>query len=741
MRESRQMMCRKSCAFLLSNLFVLSVCSQTFTEEATNLGITTIQELVDDSANGMSFYDYNQDGWDDLTMPDGQNSVIFYKNVNGNFQQENVLAIHPGNIRQLLWVDYNKDKHIDLFVSYYDQGVRLYENDGTFNFSDVTGPVGITTAPFKSYGVAFADADGDFDLDIYICAYAITAGTANPEENFYYENDGNNNFIDKAGLLGIDNGFQPSFMPVWYDFDNDGDLDLHVINDREYTDDAFYVNDGNGQFTEQAFGLGIANSGHSPMSCTIGDFNNDGYFDAFESDVANGGVENGVPTNYKLFQNNAGVSFTDMAPFLGVDTSFYGWGGLWVDYDNDSFEDLYIATSEDAATGTLENPSVFYRNQGGTAFLFSNDSIQANITHSSYSPVKGDINNDGFYDIVVLNGNYNPHNVLLNGGNNNNYIKITPKASISNTQAFGGRIEVFANGEHQSRMILSSDGMCAQNSQHMIFGLGTATIVDSIRLTFPSGLVTTEYAVNINQSIVIQEQSSAQVSLSYSYVEACPGESFTIEYPGLTNYVWNDGSTLATYQVNQSGTYSFSAENQAGDTVFFLTPITFDYEPDLIVSHSVIDNPCGIDEEGTIELICSPQQIVGTVDWSDGANGLLNENLSSGSYSYEITTNYGCTYTGIEIVETEPELNIQYVTLPYTDTSWGSIDLYVWGGVGPFEYFMDTTSVGSSINGMLPGSYTILVIDQNGCSDSIMFVIEDNSTVGITNNSNRKYWG
>ncbi len=726
------MMCRKSCAFLLSFLFVHTVCAQTFTEAASNLGVTNVQDIDDDLANGMSFYDYNQDGWDDLTMPSGQNSVIFYQNVNGFFQQQNLLSVHPGNIRQLIWVDYNSDTHLDLFVSYYDEGVRLYENDGALNFDDVTAQVGITTAPFKSYGVSFADVDGDFDLDFYICSYTLTAGSPNPMLNLYYENDGTNNFNEKAVTLGIDNGYQPSFMPVWYDFDNDGDLDLQVINDREFTDDALYVNDGNGQFTEQAVTLGIANSAHSPMSCTIGDFNNDGYFDVFESDVANGGVENGLPTDYKLFQNNAGVSFTNVAPALGVDTSFFAWGGLWVDYDNDCFEDLYIATSEDDATGVFEKPSVFYRNMGGTDFLFANDSIQANITRSSHSPVKGDVNNDGFYDIVVLNGNYNPQNVLLNSGNTNNYIKVTPKTSISNTQAIGGRVEVFANGEHQSRMILTSDGLCAQNSQHMIFGLGSANIVDSIKVTFPSGLITTEYEVNANQSILIQEQTSQQISLGYSYVEACTGQTFNLNYPGLTNYLWSDGTTASSLTVNQSGTYSFSAENQSGDTVFFLSPITFDYEPELLITSSVVDNPCGLDGAGEIELLCTPQQIINAVSWSNGAIGQWNDNLNSGSYSYEITTNYGCTYSGMEVVETEPDITIQCITTAYSDTAFGSVDFFVWGGVGPFEYFMDSVPVGSSVSGLLPGNYTGYVVDQNGCVDSVSFVIENLSTAGIS---------
>lgn len=713
-------------------VFSFQVNSQTFTEAASNLGVTSVQAIDDDLANGMSFYDYNQDGWDDLTMPAGQNSVIFYKNVIGTFQVDNLLSITPGNVRQVLWVDYDNDNDLDLFISYYSQGVRLYENDGFFNFTDVTQQVGIITAPFKSYGVAFADPDGDFDLDLYICAYSLTSSTPNAFVNFYYQNDGNNFFNNMSDSLGIDNGFQPTFMPVWYDFDNDGDVDLHVINDREYTSDALYVNDGTAHFTNEAQTLGISNQAHSPMGISIGDFNNDGYFDVFESDVANGGVENGLPTDYKLFQNDGGISFENVAPNLGVDTSFFAWGGLWVDYDNDCFEDLYIATAENDITGVNEHPSVFYKNLGGNGFQLANNSINANITKTSYSPTKGDLNNDGFYDIVVLNGSFNPHNVLLNSGNSNNYIKVTPVSSVSNSQAFGGRIEVFANGEHQSRMILSSDGMCAQNSQHVIFGLGASTVVDSIKVTFPSGLVTTKLNVLANQSIEVKEFSSAQVNFGNTSIEACPGDTFILEYPGLTNYVWMDGTSTPSYTVTQSGIYSFSAENMAGDTVFFSNPLLIDYEPSLTVSTYSVNNPCGIDGVGAIQLTCSPPQIINSVLWSNGNQQLLNENLTTGTYSYLLTTDYGCTYTGSANVISDPEFDVQFITNPATDTSLGSVEFYTWGGIPPFTFTMDSVVVSNSISNLAAGNYTVFIIDQNGCSDSINFTIQNNSTIGLS---------
>lgn len=719
--------------FVVLFFLVLSVdsFSQQLIDSAIPLGITSVQSIDDDLANGLSFYDFDQDGWDDLTMPAGTDSIITYRNIGGTFQEVNLLSVDAGNVRQVIWVDYDNDSDPDLFLSYYNIGVRLYENDGALNFTDVTQQVGINPQPFRSYGVAFADPDGDFDLDIYICAYTLNSASPNALENFYYQNDGNNNFTNVAMSLGIDNGLQPTFMPVWYDVELDSDIDLHVINDREFTSDALYINDGFGQFVNQASALGISNDDHSPMSCTVGDFNNDGYFDVFESDVANGGIENGLPTDYKIFQNDGGISFTNVAPNLGVDTNFFAWGGLWVDYDNDCFEDLYIATAENDLTGINERPSLLYKNLGGSGFTLANDSIQGNIIEASYSPVKGDIDNDGYYDVVVLNGMDQPHNALLNQGGSNNYIKITPHGTISNSQALGGRVEVFANSQHQSKMILSSDGMCAQNSQHLIFGVGSATTVDSVLVTFPSGLVSTEYNLSVNQSVDIYEIASLQVSAGTPYTQACPGDSFILTYPGLTNFEWQDGSTNSSFTVTQSGTYSFTAENVAGDTAFLCTPMTFDFEIIPTISNFVVDNPCGVDSLGSIELFCAPQQVFSSVLWSNGEQSMQLDSLPSGTYSYQLTTGFGCVYEDSVSVLQEPNFNVTFIASPYTDTSYGSVELYVWGGVAPYSFYLDTVNIGNALYGMTPGTYIIQVNDANGCTEFVEITIANESTANV----------
>lgn len=708
--------------------------SQTFTDIAASQNINHIQSSPNHWANGLSFYDFNEDGWDDLTLPASNDSIVFYVNNNGTFNQIGSMLYAPGAVRQIIWVDYFNNGVLDLCVTYDNLGIRMYENDGNFNFTDVTASLGISTALFKGYGVSFADPDQDNDLDFYVCSYDVPGITPTESPNLYYENQNNQFYIEKATSLGIDNSVQPSFMPVWFDYDNDGDLDLHVINDREYAGNALYENLGNGNWTEVSAAVGIENYGHNPMSNSISDFDNDGDYDIFESDVANGAYSFGLPVDYKLYQYDNG-SYTDVAPIMGVDTNIFAWGGVWVDFDNDSYEDLYIATSLIDTVGWSDRSSVFYRNNMGTSFSNYTDSVYGDIVCSSYCPVKGDINNDGFYDIAVLNDAV-ASNLLLNSGNNNNYIKITPYGIISNTHAIGSEIEVFANGEHQTQTVFCGSGICAQNSQHKIFGIGAASVIDSVVVTFPSGQIRKLYNLPANQSIDIYEihYESVQISNGANSIEACPGDTISIGTTGMVNYDWNNGSISPTLDITSSGLYYYTAESIAGDTVFRSDTVYIDFEPTLVITESQVNNPCGITGVGSIELQVAQSVLVSSIDWSNGETGWMIDSLNAGLYSYTLYTAFGCIYSNTIEITDAPQFTPQVFTTPVSDTALGTAQIYIWGGVEPFTYLMDTVTVSSTITDLDAGSYSVTIIDSNGCSAVLDFTIFDQSTTGITEN-------
>lgn len=707
--------------------FVLNGFSQTFTDVATAQNVSFIQSMAQTYASGMSFYDFNQDGWDDLTFPTNSDSILMYRNYNGSLQLMDAFIVSIGSIREIVWVDYDNDGDLDVCISYHDMGIQLHQNDGSFNFTDITASAGLTTQPFQAYGFTFSDPDSDGDLDLYVASHEIPGVFLAPMPNLYYENQGNGTFEEKGQQLGIDNGYQPSFMPAWFDYDNDNDLDLAIINDKEYWADAFYHNN-NGAYEDTTYFLGFENDGHNPMSLSVADYNNDGYQDVFKTDVGSDTPINGVPLDHKLYRNDGGTGFTDIAQGTGLDTNIFAWGALWVDYDNDCFEDLMIATALGSGTETL-----LYKNNVGASFTLMNDSITANMVHTAYSPVKGDLNNDGFYDIVILNEMADP-NILLNSGNGNHYIKIDLVGNFSNIQAIGSKIEVYANGEHQTQTVFCGSGLCMQNSQHKIFGLGTATQADSVIVSFSSGLIIKNYNLPADSNYVIYEQVTDYIDMNQGVdtVYACPGDEFTIGIPGLYNYEWNTGSQDSMIVVQNSGWYSFEATNLEMDTLFVSNPVFYNYEWQLSIVEGATDPGCGQASDGTIDLILTPVQIVDNVSWSNGDSGQNINGLPAGTYSYTVTTNLSCTYSGSISLQNTPVFTTQVMTQPYSVTAMGTADFFMWGGVDPYTFVLDGDTVSVPVGGLAPGNYDMVIIDASGCTDTVSFTIENTSTAHIS---------
>lgn len=687
------------------------------------------QDFTWSNTSGMSFFDFDEDGWDDLTYPMHTDSILFYKNVNGTLTKIDSYIYAEGTVRQMLWVDYDNNGTLDLFVSYEAADLKLYKNDGSFNFTEVSVSAGLFPSVSIPYGFSFVDTDHDNDLDLYLCSYCPTGS-----KNKYYENQGDGTFIDKSAFYGLGNGTQSSFMGVWFDYNNDQEMDLHIINDRIGGSDALYVKDSI-TYIDIADSMGILNADQNPMTSSIADYNNDGFQDIFITDF---GVDTtpsgGGPYHYKLFENQNGVSFIDKAADKNLNSDIFGWGALWVDYNNDSYEDIYVATGNNF--GELDpTMSTLYRNEEGSTFTLINDSIIGNIETFSFCPVKGDINNDGFYDIAVLNKDTLP-NLLQNQGNINNYIKITPVGIISNRMAIGSQIRVSAGGINQLQTVFCGENLFAQNSQHKIFGLDTNSIIDSISIVFPSGIVARRYNVNVNQSITIYEEEyvnmNFNINSSSDTLELCSDDTITITLNGYDNYYWSDGSSDSILVISSPGTYYFEAFNEMGDTLYRSEDITVIYEESPLYQESTVEVDCNNDFTGTASLIFANPQQIDSVLWSNGEIGFEIDSLTAGSYDYNITTNNGCNYFGSLTVSEMENFYLEIQTTDYTSISAGSISLFVFGGTTPFTYILDGDTVSNYITELNSGSYTLTVIDGNGCIQEEVIIIEDLSTVDIS---------
>lgn len=713
---------------LLFLICSLSVEGQKLIDVIADHDINEHQNFTLTNVNGMSFFDFDEDGWDDLTYPMENDSILFYKNINGTLTQIDSYLYAEGTIRQMLWVDYDNNGTLDLCISFENSEVKLFQNDGNFNFTDVSITSGIYPTVTTPYGFSFADPDQDSDLDLYICSY-----DPNNSQNKYFENQGDGTFIDQTALFNLGNGAQSSFMGVWFDYNNDQEIDLHVINDRVGGNDALYKNE-NGSFNDLADSLGILNADQNPMTSSISDYNNDGFQDIFITDFGVDSTASGLgPFRYKLFENQNGNSFIDKAAAKNLDPDVFGWGALWVDYNNDSYEDLYVATGNNFGV-LIPTMPLFYRNEQGNSFTPITDSIIGDILTISFCPVKGDLNNDGFYDIAVLNENTFP-NIFLNEGNSNNYIKINPVGMVSNRMAIGSQIRVSAGGITQLQTVFCGENLFAQNSQHKIFGVDSNSIIDSIAILFPSGIVAKRFNVPVNQVITIYEEeyviSNFNIYPSTNELYLCPNDSLSIALSGFDSYLWSDGTMDSTLIITAPGTYYFEAFNAMGDSLYRSEDIIVSIEEQPLYQELSTEVDCNEDSSGAAGLVFANPLLIDSIFWSNDQNGIQIDSLSAGTYAYTIITINNCNYSGSISVSEMDNFILETQISAYSDTSFGAISLYVFGGTAPFTYLLNGDTTSNQISGLEAGSYTITVIDGNGCIQEETIVIQNLSTLGI----------
>ncbi len=232
---------------------------------------------TDPNGVGVSFFDFDNDGWDDLTFIKQGDHLILYKNNQGLFNLLPSIIPTPGEPKHALWVDYDNDGFNDVLTTYFNVPCRLYHNDGNFNFADVTIQSGLSLLSGPSYGASFGDFNKDGYLDLYICSYSTTGNFTDPNElNVLYKNNGNGTFTNIANQAGVNDSTKASFQAVWLDYDKDGWADIYVINDFELDENSLYRNNGDETFTNVTIQSGTTNPLSNPMSNSVADFDNDG---------------------------------------------------------------------------------------------------------------------------------------------------------------------------------------------------------------------------------------------------------------------------------------------------------------------------------------------------------------------------------------------------------------------------------------------------------------------------------
>jgi hypothetical protein len=470
-----------------------------FTESSVSQNVN-VSHGTSAFVGGISFFDFNNDGWDDLTFAsqDGD-PIYFYKNNNGTLNPISLnLVDNLNDTRQINWVDIDNDGDNDLFVVSNNASNKLYLNDGSMSFTDITASSGISTGIMQSWGSSWGDINNDGYLDLFLSNRDIANGL---QPNLLYKNNGNNTFTDVSNSAGISNSNHLSFCASFFDFNNDGWQDIYIANDRFTTSNILYKNNRNGTFTDVSVSSG-ANIIMDAMSTTIDDYDHDGDLDIYITNTSSG--------NYFL-KNNGDETFTNVAPTNGTLFESVAWGAVFLDADNDSNLDLYVSGMRDGTNGQL--PSAFYENQGNETFIIPNGAGFANDIAESYSNAIGDINNDGLPDISVLNKEPDDNFLWMNTNTDgNNWLKVTLEGVTSNRMGIGSWIEISLNGNKQYRYTLNGEGYTSQNSGAEFFGLGNSATIDYVKVTWLSGVEDILYNVSVNQKLHIVESSTLSVS-------------------------------------------------------------------------------------------------------------------------------------------------------------------------------------------------------------------------------------
>jgi len=463
-----------------------------FEERAGLLGIEASYGMGE-FGGGVSFFDYNNDGWDDITISSEEGSpIIFYKNVNGSFIVDNIIISDDNyETKQVQWVDFDNDGDMDLFATCATSLNKLYKNDGNFNFTDITISSGLDDTATNSWGSSWGDYNNDGYLDVYVCFRDF--GDTQP--NALFKNNGDGTFTNVSIDVELNQIIDPTFCAAFFDYNNDGWQDIFVTNHR-FSQSYLYKNNGNETFTDVSVSTG-ANVITDGMSATIGDYNNDGWFDVYITNLGNS-----VSNVNVLLQNNGDETFTDVSIATGTDFFSVGWGAVFLDADNDTYVDLYVSGMLDGSTAL---PSAFYKNQGDNTFVIPSGIGFENDTAQSFSNAIGDVDNDGFPEIFVINENSNNYLWKNTSQNSNNWLKVDLEGVISNRDGIGCEIEVFANGKSQYRYTLNGEGYICQNSSTEFFGIGSASSIDYVKVKWLSGVEDVLYDVEINKTIRIKE--------------------------------------------------------------------------------------------------------------------------------------------------------------------------------------------------------------------------------------------
>ena len=491
-----------------------------FANVAPRLGLDTF-----DLSGGAIIDDFDNDDYLDIVIStwDTEGQIrIFRNNQDGTFTERTMeaglIGLYGG--LNMVQADYDNDGDTDILVLrgawIEDEGQHpnsLLRNNGDGTFTDVTFETGLGAAHYPSGTASWGDYDNDGNLDLYIGNESSKAIRAPCQ---LFRNNGDGTFTDLAVKAGVRN-YRFSKSAIWGDYDSDGWLDLYVSNYKG--GNRLYHNNGDGTFTNVARKLKV-DLPEVSFPAWFWDFDNDGTLDLYVSaysanieHLAASWLDIPVETEFAcLYRGNGAGGFDEVARQYNLTRPTAPMGSNFGDLDNDGYLDFYLGTGYPDYENIM--PNVMSRNQGGKRF--TDVSVAGGFSHlqKGHGAVFADIDNDGDQDVFEQMGGALPgdayNNVLYeNPGFDNHWITVRLIGVRSNRSAIGARISAIVVENEERRSIykhVNSGGTFGANPLRQTIGLGNASKIERLEIVWPTtGITQTFQNVPSNQFIQIVE--------------------------------------------------------------------------------------------------------------------------------------------------------------------------------------------------------------------------------------------
>jgi len=490
----------------------------------------------------VSVCDFDNDGWNDFYVTNSSynsKNSLYHNQKDGSF-----IDVAPGyGLADLnkkgtgtsmgsVWADFDNDGFEDILIYKWGKP-ELFKNEEGKAFTNVTSNSGLP-AWINSNTAIWLDYNSDGNIDLFIGGYfpedidmwniehtsILTESfeySQNGGRNFLMENSGKGSFIDVSLKSGIEST-RWTLAAGAADINEDGYPELIVAND--YGVDEFYINDNGEGFIEEGVSTNIGFSPKSGMNVSMGDVQNEGKLGIYISNITEDGILLQGNNLWIPSSETEKTSYINQAVGKGVVNGGWSYGAQFGDLNNDGFNDLFVANGFISAQQGMDYWYDYSKVTGGNSAIISDinkwpamngrsqsgfqknkiwisqkshyfedasEYVLDNQSYDSRAVAFVDLWNRGVLDVIVANQN-NKLLILKNTVNvEHNWIAFMLEGTLTNKSAIGATVKVFWDGQVQTQIVSGGMGFSSQNQRRLQFGLGNTGRVDKVQILWPSG--------------------------------------------------------------------------------------------------------------------------------------------------------------------------------------------------------------------------------------------------------------